>query len=463
MRFLALMLVVPAAIAAKAASEREQSDACIGSAEREQARLTTKAQCERRMTVDDLFQLVESNSKTLQETKISVEFAQKGIEAARVQRLPDVNATLSASYNGNVVVMDRDFTNANGYSSPHFGNSFALEAQQVVYAGGAIDAGIRMAELQRDMAIAGQRQSSNAQRFIALGQYLDLYKIQNRMQVMQQNIELTARLIDDIRAKHEQGMALRNDVTRYELQMENLRLSLRKLQDQQVVLTHQLCNTLGLKDVTILPDTTILLTPPLAPPLQWEGSKDSWQAQAMANSPLMEQSQLSTQMAEQQLKLAKSELLPKVAMVAADNFSGPFIYDIPPIDKNINYWYVGVGVKYPISSLFKQNKKVQQARVDVRRTQEHQRVTAETLDNQVQQAYTLYRQSYADLDTQRKSVELARQNYQVVNDRYLNQLALITDMLDASNIRLNAELQEVDARINIVYAYCKMKYIAGTL
>ena len=432
MRFMALMLVVPAVIAAKAQSER-------------------------RMTVDDLFQLVESNSKTLQETKISVEFAQKGIEAARAQRLPDVNATLSASYNGNVVVMDRDFTNANGYSSPHFGNSFALEAQQVVYAGGAIDAGIRMAELQRDMAVAGQRQSSNAQRFLALGLYLDLYKIQNRMQVMEQNIELTGRLIDDIQAKHEQGMALKNDVTRYELQMENLRLSLRKLQDQKVVLNHQLCNTLGLTDVTILPDTTIVAQ------ALGNDNESHWQQTALASSPLMEQSQLSTQMAEQQLKLAKSELLPKVAMVAADNFSGPFIYDIPPIDKNINYWYVGVGVKYPISSLFKQNKKVRQARIVIRRSQEHQCVTAETLDNQVQQAYTLYRQSYADLDTQRKSVELARQNYQVVSDRYLNQLALITDMLDASNIRLNAELQEVDARINIVYAYYKMKFIAGTL
>ena len=430
---MALMLVVPAVIAAKAQSER-------------------------RMTVDDLFQLVEGNSKTLQETKISVEFAQKGIEAARAQRLPDVNATLSASYNGNVVVMDRDFTNANGYSSPHFGNSFALEAQQVVYAGGAIDAGIRMAELQRDMAVVGQRQSSNAQRFLALGQYLDLYKIQNRMQVMQRNIELTRRLIDDIQAKHEQGMALKNDVTRYELQMENLRLSQRKLQDQQMVLNHQLCNTLGLADVTILPDTTIVNSLELS-----VESLETAQQTAFASSPLMEQSQLSTQMAEQQLKLAKSELLPKVAVVAADNFSGPFIYDIPPLDKNINYWYVGVGVKYPISSLFKQNKKVQQARIDIKRSQEHQRVAAETLDNQVQQAYTLYRQSYADLDTQRKSVELARQNYQVVSDRYLNQLALITDMLDASNIRLNAELQEVDARINIVYAYYKMKFISGTL
>jgi len=36
-------------------------------------------------------------------------------------------------------------------------------------------------------------------------------------------------------------------------------------------------------------------------------------------------------------------------------------------------------------------------------------------------------------------------------------------MIDASNMRLDAELAEVDARINIAYAYYKMKYIAGEL
>jgi outer membrane protein TolC len=51
----------------------------------------------------------------------------------------------------------------------------------------------------------------------------------------------------------------------------------------------------------------------------------------------------------------------------------------------------------------------------------------------------------------------------VINERYINQLALITDMLDASNMKLDAELSEVDARINIAYAYYKMKYIAGQL
>ena len=432
--------------------------------------MPVKAQEKHAMTVTELFNLVESNSKTLQETKTSVEFAQQGIEAARAQRLPDVNASLSASYNGNVVVMDRDFTNAQGFSSPHFGNSFALEAQQVVYAGGAIDAGIKMAELQRDMAVSGQRMTLNAQRFLALGQYLDLFKIQNRMQVYEQNIALTSRLIDDIQAKQEQGMALKNDVTRYELQMETLRLGLRQLQDQQAILNHQLCNTLGLKDVVIQPDTTIVESG------QWtvdSGANShlspltshllNWQQTALASSPQMEQSELSTRMAEQQLRIAKSEMLPKVAVVAADNFSGPFTYDIPPIDKNINYWYVGVGLKYSLSSLFKQNKKVRQAKTGVQRSQQQQQVVAESLDNQVQQAWTLWQQTYADLDTQRKSVQLARQNYQVVNDRYLNQLALITDMLDASNIRLNAELQEVDACINIIYAYYKLQFIAGSI
>ena len=68
-----------------------------------------------------------------------------------------------------------------------------------------------------------------------------------------------------------------------------------------------------------------------------------------------------------------------------------------------------------------------------------------------------------ELATQKKSVELARQNYEVINNRYLNQMALVTDMVDASNLRLNAELQEVDARINIVYAYYRVKYAAGDI
>ena len=429
--------------------------------------MVAKAQTERKMTVDELFQLVESNSKTLRQEKISVEFAKKGIEAARSARLPELTASASVSMNGDVVMMDRDFTNAHGFAAPRWGNSLALEAQQVVYAGGAIDAGIALATLQHQQAQVGEQQRRQQQRFLALGQFLEIFKLKNREQVVRQNIDLTQRLINDIQAKHEQGMALKNDVTRYELQMETLRLSLKKLQDQRGILNHQLCNQLGI-DEEIIPSLTTDPMPEQSSPIhslspKGEGSEMSWQNRALTTAPSIQKAEIGQKIASQQLRLAKSEMRPKVAMVAADNFNGPFTYDIPPIDKNFNFWYVGVGVKYPISSLFKQTKKVQQARIHTRQAEQSYTVAAEQLNNQVQQAYTYYQQAFVELETQQKSVQLAGQNYQVVNDRYLSQLALITDMIDASNIKLDAELKEVDARIGIIFAYYRLKYISGTL
>lgn len=429
--------------------------------------MVAKAQTERKMTVDELFQLVESNSKTLRQEKISVEFAKKGIEAARSARLPELTASASVSMNGDVVMMDRDFTNAHGFAAPLWGNSLALEAQQVVYAGGAIDAGIALATLQHQQAQVDEQQRRQQQRFLALGQYLEIFKLKNREQVVRQNIDLTQRLINDIQAKHEQGMALKNDVTRYELQMETLRLSLKKLQDQRGILNHQLCNQLGI-DGEIIPSLTTDPMPEQSSPIRslspkGEGSEMSWQNRALTTAPSIQKAEIGQKMASQQLRLAKSEMRPKVAMVAADNFNGPFTYDIPPIDKNFNFWYVGVGVKYPISSLFKQTKKVQQARIHTRQAEQSYTVAAEQLNNQVQQAYTYYQQAFVELETQQKSVQLAQQHYQVVNDRYLSQLALITDMIDASNIKLDAELKEVDARIGIIFAYYRLKYISGTL
>ena len=422
------------------------------------AAIAVKAQQEQRMTVDELFELVESNSKTLQSQKISVEFAQKGIEVARLARLPEVNASASVSLNGDVLVTDRNFTHWESYGAPRWGNSLAVEAQQVIYAGGAIDAGIRMAELQAEQAVLDVSQNREQQRFLALGQYLEIFKLRNREQVFVQNIELTQHLIDNIQAKYEQGMALKNDVTRYELQLETLRLQLKKLQDQRAILNHQLVNQLGLTPGTVIvPDEAILS--------QTYGldGEATWQDRALAESPVMSQTAVMHKMANQELRIARSDKLPKVALVAADNFSGPFTYDIPPVNKNINYWYLGVGVKYSLSSLFKSCKKIDQALVGVRQADQAREVAAEQLNNQVQQAYTCYQQAFVELETQRKSVELAHQNYQVISDRYLSQLALVTDMIDASNVRLNAELNEVDALIGIAWAYYRLKFVAGVL
>ena len=415
------------------------------------------AQNSRPLDIHNLFTLIDTHNSSVRVSKTSIESARHDVDVAKSQRLPDINAQLSASFIGNALLTDRNFSEVHGLHSPHFGNQFIIDASQTIYSGGALTAGIRMSELGLEKARIASELTIQQQRFLVLSQYLDLEKIANREQVVKSNIELTKRIISDIEERHRQGVALKNDITRYELQMQTLQLELTKLRNQRSIVNHQLCVSLG-----IATSDSIVPTERVADKTFARDAEAQWQFAAMS-SPTLRMAAVDEQMAGQEEKLAKSELLPKVAVVAQNNFNGPITFELPPVNKNLNIWYVGVGISYPVSSLFKSNKKLRAARVAVRKAQEQKAVAKEMVGNQMQAAWTNYQQSYVELQTQQKSVELARQNFEVVNDRYINQLALVTDMIDASNMRLDAELAEVDARINIAYAYYKMKYIAGEL
>lgn len=409
------------------------------------------------MTVERVFELIEQNSKSLSAARSSTLAAEEGIASAKRERLPDIDAALTLSYNGNILKLDRDFSNAETFSQPHFGNNLTVEAKQIVYAGGAINSGIRMAEIEQSMTETGVDATRDALRYLAVTQLLQLIEADMSLSVYDSNIRLAERLIDDVSAKRERGMALQNDITRYELQLQTLRLGRRKTEDRRNVMNYQLCNTLGLPtDTRIEPDTT------LQSMLESEQYSD-WQQRAQQSSTAILQSADAVAMAEQQLTIAKSERRPTIFVYAADIFNGPYTYDIPPVDNNFNIWQIGVGVSYKFGNLYKRSKNVKRADIEIRQRREQYESTAEEIDNRMQEAFTLYVQAFEQLRTMQKSVELARENYAVVNDRYLNDLALVTDMTDAQNMLLRAELDEATARLQIVNAYYRMKYIAGDI
>lgn len=57
-----------------------------------------------------------------------------------------------------------------------------------------------------------------------------------------------------------------------------------------------------------------------------------------------------------------------------------------------------------------------------------------------------YLEAYEELKSGEKNVELAARNYHTTATRFAEGMALITDMLDAANSRLDAEQQLVNAR-----------------
>ena len=412
----------------------------------------------RQMGIKELFRLADEQSKSIQTYRTGMEAAEEALKAAKAQRLPDVNISLSANYWGNGKLWDRDFGNAMTVDMPHFGNNFALEAQQVVYAGGAISSGIRQAELGKLLAELDLQKNIQEIRFLLVGHYLNLYKLDNQIKVLQKNMELTDEVIANMKARREQGTVLKNDITRYELQKEQLNLQLTRVKDARKIANHQLVTTLHLPENTEIYPDTLLLREQIQ-----TLTEDDWQDMAEANNIVLKQTQATIRMNEQKVKQERSERLPHISIVAADHLDGPITIEVPVLDNNFNYWYIGVGVKYNLSSLFKNNRKLKQARLNVRQAKEQHQLAQEQVENAVQEGYVNFLTAFTDLRTQENSVRLADENYHVTDNRYKNEMALLTDMLDASNMKLTADLGLVDARINILYNYYKMKYITHTL
>lgn len=411
-----------------------------------------------KLSIEQMFNLAELNSKSIRTAGFAEEEAQEAVKVAKNQLLPSIDVSLSASYLGDGWMADRNFSNGTNAPMPHFSNNFAVEATQVVYAGGAITGGIAIAKLQQQIARLDKENNRQDIRFLLVGNYLELHKLQNQAEVYMKNIEQTQRLLSDIKAKQSEGLALKNDITRYELQLKSLELALTQVQNSRVIINNQLITVLGLPQETVIDIETSI-----ADQLPLLMAEAHWQETATEVSPLLKQAQLGIDISKQNEKITKAERLPSVALFAGDHLDGPITIEVPPIDKNFNYWYVGVGIKYNIASLYKTNKKTRQARLSTRKAIESRELLQENIQTQIKAAHVRFAESFTIYDTQMKSLELAEQNYEVVNNRYLNELALITDMLDASNSKLSAELQVANARINILFNYYKLKKAAGNL
>lgn len=409
------------------------------------------------LTLTDVFTRIENENRTMAMLRTAQEAAEQGIRSAKDARYPEINAEVNVSYIGDCFLTDRNFSNFTKAPSPHFGNGFTLEAQQVVYAGGAVNAAVKMAEHEGRMSEAVISQSRQGLRLMAAGEYLDLFRTDNSIKVYEKNIALTTKLIEEINAKREHGLALAADVTRYELRLETLKLELVRLRNTREIMNYRLVNSLGLPEGTVVSSA-------LADEEDLRNrSRQHWQEIAADSSPEMKVSGINADMALTRQKLVRSERLPKIAVVAYENFNGPITFEIPPIDKNLNIWYVGLGIRYNFSSLYKSGHKLKQAEIAVRQAEQAKDVTEENLRNNVQKAYADYMQSYVELETSEKSLQLADENYERVHDRYMEQLVLVTDMLDAFNMKLEAELDVSAANAGIQYRLCCLRYAAGIL
>lgn len=410
------------------------------------------------LTLDEVFRLADENSKSINIHSLMTDEAEKAIEIAKNDLLPSVGAKATAQYISDCVTFDRDFGNWESGEMPHFGNSLILKATQVIYAGGRIKNNINLKRLEKESSVQDEILNRQDLRFLLAGYYLEISKLSNQKYVYENNISQTKLLVKDMQAAYKQGTALKSDITRYELQLQNLELGLTSVKNRINVITYKLASTIGLDpEIKITTDTASLLKLPIENQSQelWLNNKEE--------IPIMKKADLNIKMSENKIKSIKGEYLPDIKFAITGEMTGPIMVEVPPLDINFAYWFAGIEISYNLDVLFKGKKKMRHARINRQKMIVEKEYAEEELQNSVHEACIGLDEAYTRMQTRLKSVQLAHENYNIVRQRYLNGLSLITDMLDAGNTQLDTELQLANDRINIIYQYLLLKKITGTL
>ncbi len=411
------------------------------------------------MSVDSLFRLIDDNNRNIRLKSLCVDNAEAGEGVARSKRLPAIGVSLSAGYLGNGFLTNRDFSDGIRVHNPHFNNNFAIEAMQMIYSGGEITSSIRMSELNSHMARLDLEQSRQQVKFLLLGWLIDLHCLNNHLRVLDENVALARQVLDNVKARFDEGIALQNDITRYELQLQDLQLQRSRTEEAVKTTNYRLANALGMQPavVTIIPDLMLI------DDTFNIGPESNWHDLALESSLSLKKAWLGIDMSKTNLRIISAEKRPKVSLFAYGKFDSPIVIEVPVLNKNFMYWGFGVNLSFNISSLYTAGKRERQAKISVAQSREVYELGIENLHNEIQAAYERYGTAVTELQTKQKELELACRNYDVVNERFENGVALVTDMVDAANIRLSSEIGLENARTSLLFCYYRLKYITNTL
>jgi outer membrane protein TolC len=420
------------------------------------------AQQEYRLTLEQAIEMGLQNHQQLKIAAAKIDVSEQHARAMRAQTLPSVTFSANAFYLGDAVVLDSDWSKLRSVEMEHFGNSFALQASQLLYKGGVIKKSIEIAELQKQLAELDRVANEQDIKFLIVSNYLDISKLINQRQVLEHNKALAVQMLENLTQMHEQEMLTRNELIRAELQIKSLEQTILTIKNGHAILSHQLSFALGLPpDVLIFPSE-------IADFDATAQSQGYYSDMAHREHPLLRSVAKNIEIAEKNVAIQQTNWFPAISAFGGYNMQRPLATNSqPPAPATMpwynNTWQAGVNVSFNLDNLYKNRHHVNTARSQARVAQESMTLAQQGLEPGVNAAFLKYREAEQQVVLMDESKALANENYEIVLAKYLNQLAIAAEMTDASNAKLNAELQYVNATINALFQYFSLLKATGNL
>ncbi|HPW18983.1 MAG TPA: TolC family protein [Candidatus Aminicenantes bacterium] len=353
--------------------------------------------------------------------------------------------------------------------SPNFFNSWNLRlaVQQPVFTGFRLEAGAEAARMLERSAGFDLARDRSELVFAVKSAYWGLVRARDTEAAVAETVAQVREHLKDVRAFFDQGLLVRNEVLRAELQLSNAELAGIDARNAVEIARTALNSLMGLPVGTDLEPTTSAESQASRVPLETESGNEAAAVPrglldaALAGRPELRAAEFRVKASEAGLKAAKAGLYPQVSLAGGFQYLRPNPRYMPALDRFKSTWDVGLAVSYDLWNWGQTRRQAEQARAQLAQARDARDLLEDQAVLEVTQSRLALARARRKTGVAAAAVGQADENLRLVRERFRQGVALNTEVLDAEVFLLQARTARVQASIDLVLAQARLEKALG--
>ncbi|WP_375435021.1 TolC family protein [uncultured Hymenobacter sp.] len=414
------------------------------------------------LTLEQAWVLATAHNKEIQMQRRQVALSTELMKDRQNERLPRVTTSGSYAYLGGLTAFEpyAGLQNPEAREVPPSPHAYrvGLAADWEVYTGGRIDNQIATQAINEVLETERLALTASEVRLRVATAYLDVQRNREYQALTANNVKESERRLKQIQSLFKNGVVLRSDLLRAELQLSRQQLLLTEI-GNTITLTNQRLNLLlGTRE-----DQANQLAPVTLPTAVLDNPYADYFGQAQSKAPELRVAGLQTRLSELRLENTQVSKRPQVGLFTGYAYTYPNRLVFPNVSQIYGVGEIGVRVSYNITARWLDRHAEKAAEIGIERQRIGQEKALDDKRQEVKTAYVRYQETLERIRIAEQSIGQATENYRIVNRTYFNQLALLTDLLDADNQLLQARFDLVTAQTLAATHYYQLQKAIGLL
>lgn len=410
-------------------------------------------------SLQQVWDMAQQNNKTIQQRRLQVQSADEDIKDAKAERLPEINTTGEYARVSNVPLFENGlFHKPAQFPVLHNTYTVGADAYFNLYNGNKNNIKIQEQKTLRQMREEQKNLTVSDIKLRASSYYLELKRSTMFRNLILANIADQEKQLAQIRQLQKNGVVLKSDVLRAELQLSRERLSLTQIENDLAIANQKLNILIGQPDNVRVNPADELQADSL--PVR---TYNDYLADAMRNSYRNKISEQETALRQLQLRDVKANVSPRVGLFANYAYSYPQIRFYPYGDVLYGLGLAGIRASFPISAFYYNKHKVKASELEYKSQLLEHEDTQDAIRQQVNEAYLRYMEALNRITVAQTNIQQAAESYRIINNTYFNQLSLVTDLLEANTQVLQTRFDLAAAQIAARMQYYQLQNVIGNL